>query len=247
MWKCSRVCGITDSSAATTSSDRRRCRGPPPACCARSARGPARRRTRAPAPSAQRQVREAEVDRDPRAFSSFEAVGVGAGQRAGRARSCRGRCGPAVPTTKERATRSARMASAPSLAVEPLLERGVRDLGFARSAAAAARAAAASPGQQLRESDAAPPGRRPATGAAATRTAGRPRRKSRAPAKGRARPGWGRSRAASRPAPRPALGDALAHPGTAAEQQQRDRAQGRARQRLSAGGRTSGWTVRRRP
>ncbi len=50
MSKCSRVCGLIDSSAAITSSTSR-CRPRRPACCAQNARGPGRRQNRCEAAS----------------------------------------------------------------------------------------------------------------------------------------------------------------------------------------------------
>ena len=79
MSKCSRVCGITDSSAATTSSTQSM--PPTPAsmfCTKRSWPGTSTNATRA---SPIGGVREAELDRDAARLLFLQAIGIDAGQR----------------------------------------------------------------------------------------------------------------------------------------------------------------------
>ncbi len=81
MWKCSRVCGITDSSAAMTS----RTASMPwaPASMLRTNRSwPGTSMNDATAPSAEVQVGEAEIDGDPALLLLLQPVGVGAGEGA---------------------------------------------------------------------------------------------------------------------------------------------------------------------
>ena len=81
MWKCSRVCGITDSSAATTSSTASMPWAP--ASMLRTKRSwPGTSTKEATTSSVELHVREAEVDRDPARLLLREPVGVGAGERA---------------------------------------------------------------------------------------------------------------------------------------------------------------------
>ncbi len=93
MARCSRVCGITPSSAATTSSARSMpCA---PASMLRTKRSwPGHvDEARALAAARQRRIGKAEVDGDAARLLLRQAVGVDAGQRARPARSCRGRYG----------------------------------------------------------------------------------------------------------------------------------------------------------
>ena len=83
MSRCSRVCGITPSSAATTSTTRVDAAPRRRPWRARSARGPARRRRRRVAtPSGEVEVREAELDGDAALLLLLEPIGVDAGERA---------------------------------------------------------------------------------------------------------------------------------------------------------------------
>ena len=159
-----------------------RSRSPRPPSCARSARGPARRR---PTAAARRQLerRVAELDRDPALALLRQPVGVDAGERR-RARSCRGRCGRAVPSVSPSATRARATSAAPtSSSVSVRGSSSSRPSSIRpidRRVAARSRAASAS-GERRRPR---PPG--PAARAAAARrrrpspSTARPRRRGRA-------------------------------------------------------------------
>ena len=79
MSKCSRVCGMTDSSAATTSSTASM--PPAPASMLRTKRSCPGTSTNATLHVAARPVREPEVDRDAARLFLLEAVGIGPRQR----------------------------------------------------------------------------------------------------------------------------------------------------------------------
>ena len=77
--KCSRVCGITDSSAATTSSTASM--PPAPASMFRTNRSWPGTSTNATCDVADGRVREPEVDRDAARLFFLQPIGIGAGQR----------------------------------------------------------------------------------------------------------------------------------------------------------------------
>ena len=79
MSKCSRVCGITDSSAATISSTQSM--PPTPASIVRTNRSWPGTSTNATRVVADRGVREAQLDGDAARFLFLEAIGIDAGQR----------------------------------------------------------------------------------------------------------------------------------------------------------------------
>ena len=91
--RCSRVCGITPSSAATHEQEQ----VDPGRAGHHRAHEPlvarARRRPTARRPDGELERRVAELDRDAARLLLRQPVGVDAGQRARRAPSCRGRCG----------------------------------------------------------------------------------------------------------------------------------------------------------
>ena len=81
MSRCSRVCGITPSSAATTSTTRSMPTAP--ATMVRTKRScPGTSTTPTVSPVGQRQVREAELDGDAALLLLLQAIGVDAGERA---------------------------------------------------------------------------------------------------------------------------------------------------------------------
>ena len=80
MSKCSRVCGITDSSAATTSSTASI--PPTPASMFRTNRSCPGTSTNASVDVADRGVREAEVDRDAACFLFLQTIRIDTGERA---------------------------------------------------------------------------------------------------------------------------------------------------------------------
>ena len=80
--RCSRVCGITPSSAATTSSTQVDAGRRRPPSCARAARGPGTSTTPSRVPLGEVERREAELDRDAARLLLRQPVGVDAGQRA---------------------------------------------------------------------------------------------------------------------------------------------------------------------
>ena len=81
MWKCSRVCGITDSSAATTSSTASMPWAP--ASMLRTKRSwPGTSMNEATAPPPRSRWAKPEVDGDPALLLLLQPVGVGAGERA---------------------------------------------------------------------------------------------------------------------------------------------------------------------
>ena len=118
---CSRVWGITPSSAATTI--RNRSIPVAPATIVRTKRSwPGTSTTLSTRPLGSVQRRIAERDRDPARLLLRQAVGVLDRSARARARSCRGRCGPAVPSVSGvasfgRGDRPARLTSIPRRAL----------------------------------------------------------------------------------------------------------------------------------
>ncbi len=92
MARCSRVCGMTPSSAAITSITKSMPVAPASMLCTRPS-WPGTSTKPMISPLGPRPIGEAQIDRDAARLLLLEPVGIDAGQLAAPARSCRDRCG----------------------------------------------------------------------------------------------------------------------------------------------------------